>query len=75
MKNSEQDTKSMRVVISWKSLRITLPHMSLVNKMAPSVFEWIFHAEHESGFKNFPSRHVFEKMGIANSKNGVFIHF
>ena len=39
--------------------------MSFGDKMAPSVSEWIFRAEHESGLKNFPSRHVFEKIGVA----------
>ena len=29
--------------------------------MAPSVSKWIFRAENESGFKDFPSRHVFSK--------------
>ena len=45
------------------------------NNMAPSVSEWIFRDEHESRFKNFPSRHVFEKIGVATPKNGVFSHF
>ena len=44
----------------------TLPYVSFANKMAPGASEWIFHAEHESGFKNFPSRHIFEKIGVAN---------
>ena len=49
--------------------------MSFTNKMAPSVTEWIFRAEHEPGFKNFPSRHIFEKIGVATPKNDVFSHF
>jgi len=43
--------------------------------MAPSVFEWIFRAEHEFGVKNIPSRHVFEKKGVEIPKNIVFCHF
>ena len=42
--------------------------------MAPSVSEWIFRVEHESGFENFPSHHVFEKIGVEPPKNGVFSH-
>ena len=44
------------------------------NKITPSVSEWIFHAEHESRFKNFPSRRVFKKIGVATPKNGVSSH-
>ena len=49
--------------------------MSFANKMALSVLEWIFRAEHESGFKNFLSRHVFDKIGVETPENGVFSHF
>ena len=49
--------------------------MNFANKMAPSVFEWIFRAKHESMSKNFPSRHVFEKIGVETPENGVFSHF
>ena len=49
--------------------------MSFANKMAPSVSEWIFRAEHKSGFENFLSRHVFEKIGVETPKNCVFNHF
>ena len=48
--------------------------MSSANKMAPSVSEFIFRAEHEAEFKNFPSRYFFEKIGVAIPKNGVFSH-
>ena len=45
------------------------------NKMASGVFEDIWRAKHEYGFKNFPSRQVFEKKGVENPKNSVFGHF
>ena len=49
--------------------------MSFANKIEPSVSEWIFRDKHENAFKNFPSCHVFEKIGVATLKNGVFSHF
>ena len=54
---------------------MSVPGRNNANKMAPSVSECIFRAEHESGFKNFSSRHAFEKIEIATPKNGVFNHF
>ena len=66
--------RMFRKYLFWLTL-ISLPYMSFANKMAPGVSEWICHAEHESGCKNFPSRHVFEKIGVATPKNGVFSHF
>ena len=49
--------------------------MSFANNMAPSVSEWIFRAEHESGFKNFPSRHIFKKVGVAAPKTAFLAIF
>ena len=46
-----------------------------MNKVVPSVPEWIFRAEHEWGLKNFPSRHVFKKIGGGTLKNVVYSHF
>ena len=40
--------------------------MSFANKMAPGVSE---------GFKNFPSRQIFEKNEVEIPKNNVFDHF
>ena len=43
--------------------------------MGPSDPEGNFRAKHESEFKNFPSRQVFEKKGVETPKNSVFGHF
>ena len=43
--------------------------------MALGVSEGILRTKHESRFKNFPSRQVFEKKGDETPKNSVFGHF
>ena len=48
--------------------------MGFATKMDPNVFQGIF-AEHESEFKNFPWRQVFEKKKAETSKNSVFNDF
>ena len=42
---------------------ITQPYMSFANKIAPGVSE------------RFPSREVFEKIGVKTPKKSVFSHF
>ena len=39
------------------------------------VSEWNFRAENESEFKNFPSRHVVEKIGVATLKKAFLALF